>query len=385
MFVTFGLVIAGYTLVSLVLTLPVKPTYRLALAPLVILGAGRLAIMRRLFGGLGGIEAPRWLLLGTSLVQGLLVVLCLILILRDLLWLFSFCFGPKRTKTLRRRLRGLPAAAVMISLAAAIGLIGLVGAAKVPEVKKTELYLERWPQGLDGLKVAVLADMHICRFFDRRWVERVVSLTNAESPDLIWMPGDMVDGDILSRAPDVAPLADLKATYGVYASLGNHEYISRALEWLPVFKKLGIEILNNSHAVMRIGSAAFVLAGVNDLTAAGPRYNLPGPDLAGALAGSPPELPVVLLEHRPVRARLNAAEENRIVLQVSGHTHGGMIPILKTMVARANDGFLSGAYEVGDMTLYVMPGLGLWSGFPMRILTPSEITILTIRSVPPTG
>jgi predicted MPP superfamily phosphohydrolase len=384
MFISFGVVIAGYVILSLVLFLPVKMPVKILLAAMAALGAGRLAIMRRIFGGLGGIEAPRWLLLGTSYVQGLLVVLFLFLILRDALTLASFLGGIKRTAHFRSALRG-PEAAIAITMAAAvISLAGLYGAAKVPEVKREIVSLPRWPQELDGLKVAVLADMHISKFFDRGWVESVVERTNAEKPDMILMPGDMVDGTTEARAPDVAPLAELSAPYGVYASLGNHEYISRVRDWLPVFKTLGIEVLPNAHVTARIGSAAFVVAGVNDLTAQGPRYNMPGPDLGQALLGAPPGLPVVLLDHRPGRAPL-AAQAKSVIFQISGHTHGGMMPILKTMVARANGGYLSGFYDVGSMKLFVAPGLGLWSGFPMRLLTPSEITILTIRSGRPAG
>jgi predicted MPP superfamily phosphohydrolase len=85
------------------------------------------------------------------------------------------------------------------------------------------------------------------------------------------------------------------------------------------------------------------------------------------------------MEHRPVRARENALDP-RVALQVSGHTHGGMMPILASFVKKSNGGFLSGFYDVGGMKLFVQPGLGLWSGFPVRLFVPSEITVLTIRT-----
>jgi predicted MPP superfamily phosphohydrolase len=381
MFMTFGVVIAGYVILSLVLPLPIKAPWRILIAILVAASASRLAIMRRIFGGLGGIEAPRWLLLGTSLIQSLLVVLLVILVVRDVVRLGTLAAGPKRTAAIRRELQSPRAALVMVSLAALVALAGLHGAVKVPEVRRTELTLSRWPGELDGLKVAVLADMHISALFDRSWVESVVARVNAERPDLILMPGDLVDGTTVARADDVAPLAELAAAHGVYASLGNHEYISRVKEWLPVFERLGIEVLRNSHVILSMGSGALALAGVTDQTASGPRYNLEGPDLKKALAGIPEGPPVILLDHRPGRAR-ETATFKEVVLQLSGHTHAGMMPILKTLVARANGGFLSGLYEVGDLTLFVQPGLGLWGGFPMRILAPSEITILTIRAAP---
>ncbi|MDR2444133.1 MAG: metallophosphoesterase [Deltaproteobacteria bacterium] len=380
MIANISLIIALYIFIRLILPLPLKVRTRVILTMLAILGTARFAIMRAVFGGVGAIEAPRWLLLSTSLFQGILLVLFLAALARDLVGLITLAFGPKRTKKYRKALYGLKAAIILAVISLFVSGLGLYGAAKVPEVKNTEVFLNHWPQELDGLKVAILADMHICKFFDQKWVQEVVDRTNAQKPDIIWLPGDMVDGTTVNRAPDVAPLAELKAPYGVYGIMGNHEYISGALEWLPVFRRLGIDMLYNSHVIINIKGASFILAGLTDLTAQSNRYSLPGPDLAKSLLNAPQELPIILLEHRPVRAKLNAAHNDRIIFQVSGHTHGGMVPILKTAVKRINGGFVSGFYQVQNLKLLVVPGLGLWSGFPMRILNPSEITFLTIRT-----
>ncbi len=68
-----------------------------------------------------------------------------------------------------------------------------------------------------------------------------------------------------------------------------------------------------------------------------------------------------------------------MALQLSGHTHGGMILGLDRLVARANGGFVSGAYDVDGMTLYVNNGTGLWPGFALRLGRPSELTRITLR------
>ncbi|MNV32290.1 putative metallophosphoesterase [compost metagenome] len=117
------------------------------------------------------------------------------------------------------------------------------------------------------------------------------------------------------------------------------------------------------------------IAGVTDPVAA--RYGLPMPDLTAALAGADPQAPVILLDHRPVEARANAAKG--VALQLSGHTHGGHILGMDQLVKRANGGFVSGRYEVDGMTLYVSNGAGLWPGFAARIGVPSEITLITLR------
>ena len=61
--------------------------------------------------------------------------------------------------------------------------------------------------------------------------------------------------------------------------------------------------------------------------------------------------------------------------QLSGHTHGGMIAGLPALLVKiANKGFVSGKYQVDDMTLYVSNGAGLWNGFMFRLDVPPEIT-----------
>jgi hypothetical protein len=85
---------------------------------------------------------------------------------------------------------------------------------------------------------------------------------------------------------------------------------------------------------------------------------------------------VILLEHQPRNAPERAG---RAALQLSGHTHGGMILGLDRLFALANNGFVSGAYRVGEMTLYVSNGTGLWPGFALRLGKPPELTRITLR------
>jgi predicted MPP superfamily phosphohydrolase len=384
MFVFFGALLTLGVFGGYVAFLPFSWLTRLGLAAVVGLVASRVAIIRYFFGGIGGLEAPKGLLLATSFLQGLLVLLFLLALFRlaaaGASFLLSFWPGAPGAKFgwLKGALFAPKVSLALLVAAASLSGQSLYQAARVPKLAKTEIVLNSWPKSLDGLTMAILADAHISRFFDRPWVEATVDLTMAEKPDLILLPGDMIDGSVAQRAEDVAPLAKLAAPYGVYASVGNHEYYSGLKEWLKAFEKLGLKVLYNSHVVVFPQGAPLILAGVTDLTALEPRFNLPGPDLAKALADSP-KAPVILLEHRPVRARQNALD-GRVTLQISGHTHGGMLPVLKSLVAKVNDGFVVGWYDVGDLKLFVHPGLGLWNGFPMRLFDPSEITLLTIRS-----
>ena len=92
---------------------------------------------------------------------------------------------------------------------------------------------------------------------------------------------------------------------------------------------------------------------------------------------------MILLDHRPGTADDNAAAG--VKLQLSGHTHGGMVLGLDQLVKPLNNGYISGRYPVGPMTLYVSNGAGLWNGFPLRLGRPSEITELILHPATPTA
>ena len=87
---------------------------------------------------------------------------------------------------------------------------------------------------------------------------------------------------------------------------------------------------------------------------------------------------MILLNHQPRDAR--EAAQAGIDLQLSGHTHGGMIVGFDRLVARFNNGFVSGLYDVDGMSLYVNNGTALWIGFALRLGVPSELTVITLRA-----
>jgi hypothetical protein len=68
-----------------------------------------------------------------------------------------------------------------------------------------------------------------------------------------------------------------------------------------------------------------------------------------------------------------------VALQLSGHTHGGLVVGLERIFALANGGYESGRYDVDGMTLYVSNGTALWAGLALRLGKPSELTRITLR------
>jgi predicted MPP superfamily phosphohydrolase len=170
------------------------------------------------------------------------------------------------------------------------------------------------------------------------------------------------------------PLGGLNAVHGVYGAPGNHDNLSGNGGWTQVFSELGVNMLQNEHVVITRNGSALVIAGVTD-SRWGWRGESP-PDLAAALLDAPADATVILMAHQPRDAREHA--KAGVDLQLSGHTHGGQVIGIHYIVKAANNGFVSGLYRVGNMQLYVSNGTGLWTGFPVRLGFPSEITEIVL-------
>lgn len=356
------------------LTWPAKA--KALLAAVVLLAAEHHLVTRTFFGTMASPEVPAAVLMVLGWAFGALILLALFLFIKDVAGLALSVFSRSRGRALLRcpRLRaGLAAASVALSA------LGVWQAVRVPEVKTIEVALPGLPQTYDGFRIAHLTDLHASRLLQGDWMQAVVARTNALEPDLTLITGDLVDGTTAARAADVLPLRDLRAKHGVVAIPGNHEYYAEYVGWLEAFDKLGLRMLLNEHMTLERNGQTLVLAGITDSAAS--RVGQPLPDIAAAMAGVPPSATVILLSHRPVGAVRHA--QAGASLQLSGHTHGGQILGPHLLTQLANEGFVSGMYQVGNMKLYVSNGAGLWPGFPIRLGRPSEITQFVLRAAPP--
>ena len=85
----------------------------------------------------------------------------------------------------------------------------------------------------------------------------------------------------------------------------------------------------------------------------------------------------VLLAHQPRSA--DAAEEAGFDLQLSGHTHGGIISLGRWLKSLEQP-FQSGLYTYKSMKIYVSNGAGYYF-LPVRFGSPSEISLLTLTGI----
>lgn len=363
-----------YVLWRFVVPLPIGRGWRVLLAAVLLIISKYHLVLIAVYGTMFSPEVPR----AVVLIAGwLFCAFVLVLVLTLLTDLASGIVAVSRKVPLKNVFGGRLRSAIAVT-ALLFSAVGVYQAVQLPAVRRVDVTIENLPRSLDGLRIVQLTDLHISRLFQADWVEGVVSRANALSADAILITGDLIDGTVEARKKDVAPLSKLTAPLGVIAIPGNHEYYFDADQWIAEFERLGMRVLVNEHAILLKGADQLVVAGVTDEAA--PAYGHKGPDLAQALASAPKDVPTILLKHRPVGASEAAAAG--VGLQLSGHTHGGMISGLDLIAGYANQGFISGSYDVGKMKLYVSNGTALWNGFPIRLGVPAEITEIVLRASP---
>ena len=244
-------------------------------------------------------------------------------------------------------------------------------------VREYRLNLPRWPEQNRGLRVALLADLHVgspMNGLDN--LRRVVSETNSVHPDLILLAGDFVihgvlGGHFVPPESMAAVLRDLKAPLGVYAVLGNHDWWFDGKRVASEFSKAGICMLEQQAKEVTDIRYRFWIVGVGDLWEG-------AHDVKAALDQVRDDDPVLLFTHNP---DLFTEVPERVALTMAGHTHGGQVylPLVGRLIvpSKYGDRFAIGHLVEDGRHLFVTPGIGT-SMLPVRFLVPPEISVLVL-------
>lgn len=354
--------------------LPVKWYWKVVIGMFFVVSAFKFHIFH-LFGGpmYFAPELPRGLLLAGAWCFGVVFVFFFLLALAELVRLPIYLVRRKKLPANWCRNNNIINGA-LLGVSLLLTTAGIICGTALPEVKEITLEIDGLPVEAEKLKFVLLSDLHADKLTRRDTIRQIVERVNKLKPDYIFITGDFVDGRVSSCGVELLPLKELFAEYGVYAVAGNHEYYSGFNEWCRFLEeKCNIRMLINDSLPI---AGNLQLAGVAD--DAGKLRKLPAADLDRALQNSEAGRPVILLAHRPAFAHI-AAQKKDVILQLSGHTHGGMIYGIDAFVALANGGFATGVHKVGKTVLYVSNGSGIWNGFPVRLGRNSEITLLRLK------
>ena len=241
-----------------------------------------------------------------------------------------------------------------------------------PRTVELDLDISKKAGGMERLTIVVASDLHLGTLVGRSRLEKIVTTINALDPDVIFLPGDIVDETVTVK--DEVEFSEimkqLRAPLGVFAVYGNHEFYSGLERNLACLRACGIKVLEDEAVLV---ADSFIIVGRRDPSALTPKE--PRPSIRDILAkhGFDDRLPIILLDHQP--AHLEEASQAGVDLQLSGHTHAGQIfplDLINRKVWELNWGYL----RKGDTQYYVTSGVGTW-GPPVR--TGSRPEIVRIR------
>jgi predicted MPP superfamily phosphohydrolase len=277
--------------------------------------------------------------------------------------------------------RGRLIAATVLATALALGIWAFAFEPASLTTRKHELSIPHWSAELAGLRIAVLADLHVGSPFNGiSKLNEIVELTNSLKPDLIVIPGDFVihgvpGGSFVPPEQAAAVLSRLAAPLGVWACLGNHDWWLNARRVMAALEKHKIPVLEDRAVRIQRGNTHFWLVGITDYWE-GPH------DVRKAMGQVTDDAPVLMFTHNP---DLFPEVSHRFSLLIAGHTHGGQVhlPLLGRPIVPSKYGqrFAYGHVVEGGRHLFVSPGLGT-SILPVRFRVPPEVTLLELRPQP---
>lgn len=259
------------------------------------------------------------------------------------------------------------------------------------KVRRTQLWFEDLPDEFDNFSIVHISDIHAGSFDNPEAVKRGVELINAQKPDLFVFTGDLVN----NKAGEIVPYIDIfkqvKAPYGRFSVLGNHDY-GDYISWPSAEKKwrnlnllkqyhaeLGYRLLLDEHVRIKKGSRYILLLGVENW---GKGFAQHG-NLKKALQNINQDDFIILLSHDPSHWEEQVKRNPvHIHLTLSGHTHGMQFGIeigrFKWSPVKYRYPNWAGLAHENGRYLYVNRGFG-FIGFAGRVGIWPEITVIELR------
>lgn len=283
--------------------------------------------------------------------------------------------------------------ATILSLGLMINIgYGIAFGRKSLRVIEQDVYLKDLPKSLDQTVLVQISDFHLGSFEDASFLRRATEKINSFEPHLILFTGDLVNNYFQEMIGFESALADMKASHGKFAILGNHDY-GDYTNWksdelkaanhqtlLEMIETAGFRLLLNESAEVLIGNAPVEIIGVEHWGHPPfPQYA----DLDQALEDTKKESFKILLTHDPAHWGDQVIGKTNIPLALSGHTHAAQSGVQLAGIEFSPMYFVQkywgGLYREQDQYLYVNRGLGC-VGLLGRIEMNPEITVLTLRS-----
>ncbi len=259
------------------------------------------------------------------------------------------------------------------------------------KIHRQELSFKDLPEAFDGFTITQISDVHSGSFDDRDGVIKGLELIHQLNSDMIVFTGDLVNTFAHEFDPWINDFKKLRAKYGQFSILGNHDYGEYA-EWATTqeqednFAKtkehhnsIGFKLLLDDAIKIEKDGQYIQLVGVENW---GKGFGERG-NLRKALSNVSNSDFKVLLSHDPTHWEHQVKSfEQHVHLTLSGHTHGMQmgveLPGFRWSPVQYKYPKWAGIYEENNKYLYINRGFGVL-GFRGRAGIWPEITQITLR------
>ncbi len=271
----------------------------------------------------------------------------------------------------------LKTSALAVSTYSFIGATkGVIDRDEYDIIEKT-VHIANLPDEFKGFTVGLMSDIHSSVFMTKPEMDDYVAALNNLKTDIIFVPGDFVNSQTEEVYPFAEAFSAVRAPFGVYGCLGNHDYFADVDVVAKEVDACGVKLLRNDAVKIQKGNSFINVIGVDDI----PMSGKPETYLARALSSIQNSSPKILLCHKPYF--LETIAGHNIDLTLAGHTHGGQIVFAKignTYISPATlfSKYVWGLYKFNNAQMYVTRGIGT-VGVPFRVNCPPEITKITLQ------
>ncbi|MEI6534419.1 MAG: metallophosphoesterase [Verrucomicrobiaceae bacterium] len=280
----------------------------------------------------------------------------------------------EKRRTFLKRLRNFALAPLAVGGGSAYGYGSLIERHGCV-VESLDVTIPLGEKGPPNLRAVLLSDFHFDPLHETGYVEHCIRLANELRPDVAFFTGDFITSHS-RRIDDLAQiLGRLQTPFGTFACLGNHDYVDGSANIITQsFNRQGIEILQNQHTRVECGHGEILVAGLQSAWSSMPSWPL-------AAMGLQATDRAIVLIHEPDYAK-NLRGDQRIALQLSGHTHGGQVCLPGLGPLRLppwGKKYAAGYFDADGVNLYVTRGIGTMH-LDLRLFCPPEITCLNITN-----
>ncbi len=272
-------------------------------------------------------------------------------------------------------------------------LYGIIQGRYNYKVLKYQLSFEDLPDAFDGFTITQISDIHSGSFTNKEKIQYGVNMIDEQNSDLILFTGDIVNNKAKEMDNWIEMFGALKAPYGKYSVLGNHDY-GDYTRWpseeakkanfqavKDLHPRMGFELLCNEHRYIEKDGQKIALVGVENWGKGG--FQKKG-DLKLAGSGVDQKDFKVLMSHDPSHWDVQVKNDDfHYHLTLSGHTHGLQMGIeipgwIKWSPSKYVYKQWAGVYEEFGRYINVNRGFG-YHAFPGRVGIWPEITVIELK------